>query len=108
MTNTDMSVTQMQWQPALMCLTYVARPQLDGGVPTRCYVSPQNIIAIVRWRAEYDLPDGGKVTQCCTGVQLSPLGHWLHVLESPEEVAAMRDRAFGIERKHNMKEVLHG
>ena len=99
MANTmDLTATQMVWEPPMLKLTYIGNPGLDDEQPTNCYISPRFIYGIHRARCIFDkekFPNASDVH--CTLVHYANL--YLHVLETPEQVAMMRDKAFGHESK---------
>lgn len=104
----DMTVSQMHWQPALIRLTQIANPDCDEGKATPCFVNPQHITQISRGVTSFTKTINGVVppegmreyhpAQACTFVVISA-GLGLQVVESPEQVALMRDRALGHEVK---------
>lgn len=97
----DVTVNQMQWQPALLKLTYVGHPEVDGGEPTPCYICPQWITSINRQRMKFSsIADKDKTYEIdsCTAVVISAY-QILYVTETPEQVALLRDRALGHEAK---------
>jgi len=99
----DLQVSNSIWQaqPPLLRLTTIAHGDVDGGVPTPCYIAPQWITSIERKVVSFSKfgTEGEHwPSQCCTYVAVSPsMGYW--VVEAPEVVAMMRDRALGHEPK---------
>ena len=97
----DVTVNQMQWQPALLKLTYTPHPDVDDGEPTPCYVCPQWITGISRQAMKFgkvDAPSESYPAKTCTAVVISSSIIY-YVIETPEQVALMRDRALGHEPK---------
>jgi hypothetical protein len=104
MADHEMNVRNMTWRPRLVRLTCIANPDVDEGRPTPTYCDPQDISTIRRTTGGYMTASSyGKPReeQCfhalvaCTEVHC---GHTiLFVEESPEEVARLRDKAFGHE-----------
>lgn len=92
----SMDVTNMVWRPALIALTLMPRPEVDDGKPTQCFVDPNGISAVWRTNVKHDAePDAPgptyTIVHCC---------HFhLMVVETPAEIALLRDRALGHERK---------
>lgn len=88
----------MMWQPALLRLTQIGNPDVEGGAPTPCYLTPQSITRISKAVAAFQMREDSTKRHpdvACTEVFYCHGA--LHVLESPEEVAMMRDRALGHE-----------
>lgn len=97
----DMNVTNMLWQPAMLELTAIAHPEVEGGVPTRCFVSPDNIAYMYRTKVKQmpiENPDGPPVFSACTIVVFKVGGH-IAVDEKPQAIAVLRDRALGHSQK---------
>lgn len=96
---TNITATQMMWQPKLLRLTYPARPDIENGTPTYCYVRA-DLIAIIS-RSWMEAVKVGNKDQMWPGVVCTTIGlqsgQYLFVAEQPEAVAAMRDRALGFE-----------
>ena len=93
----DMSVTNMLWQPAMLALTAIAHPEIDSGVPTQCFVSPDNIAYMYRAKVknvQIERPDDPPTFSLCTIVVFKVGGH-ISVEESPQAIAVLRDRALG-------------
>lgn len=95
----NMSV--MAWQPPLLRLTQCVHPDTDGGVAGPCFVAPQHIMCIMRVNlVHHKSPYKGGEEQeyyagvSATSISLSP-SLSMNVIESPEVVASMRDRALG-------------
>lgn len=89
----DMNVTNMLWRPKLLRLTQVRHPAEDGApdIPEGpAYVDPQDIIAVQSTTVKFK---GDGSTILCTSVR-THIGY-LNVTESCEQVAKMRDEAFG-------------
>lgn len=96
-----MNVTNMLWQPAMLALTYAAHPEIDGGIPTQCFVCPDNIAYLYRSKVKHapiEAPDGPATFAACTIVVFKIGGH-IAVEENPQEIALMRDRALGHTKK---------
>lgn len=77
------------WKSPLIKLTLVCNPSVNGNKPTICYIDPQLITHI--YAAESQFKDQCTVVAMCHGSML--------VLESPNEVALLRDRMLGYEQK---------
>lgn len=100
----DFTAVQMYWQPALIKLTQLPNPEHDGGKPTPCYVAAQQITLISRGLTSFSKTRNGHVTdpalreyfpaQEATFVVINS-SVALQVLETPEQVALLRDRALG-------------
>lgn len=98
MNSQQMDVTNMMWRSALLRLTQIGNPDVNGGQPTVCYLDPQAITRISVVVAAFSLranPEKRHPDVPCT--EIFYCHGTLHVLESPEEVARMRDRALGHE-----------
>lgn len=104
MSGERVDITNMMWQPKLIRLTLIANPDIDGGEPTPTFVNPQQISGIRRTASCYaKVSSYGKPADqveyhpriACTEV------HCCHftvlVTETPDEVAKLRDEAFGHE-----------
>ena len=87
------NTTQMLWKPQLLRLTQVPHPKLDGEVPTACFIDPSMILMIRRTLVTF--PEKPERFDVCTLVITGVGSSYLHVMESPEQVATMRDRALG-------------
>lgn len=98
MSGQQLDVTSMMWQPALLRLTMIGNPDVEGGKPTPCFLTPQSITMIRRAIAAFprrDDPAQRHPDAPCTEVFFCHGA--VHVLESAEEVAMLRDRALGHE-----------
>jgi hypothetical protein len=98
----DGSMTQMLWRAPLLRLTQIPVPDLDEGQPTVVFVDPQQIGAVRRLNSGYakKLEAGPAAREfhpmiACTEVHCCH--YTLLVVEMPEEVAMLRDRALGHE-----------
>lgn len=84
-------------------LTQIGNPEVDGGLPTTCFIDPALIMlvhrAMTRWRTmtgvkpdDYQWQDKG----------IESTNIWLHggatlsVLETPQEVNEKRNKAYGL------------
>ena len=93
-----MDVTNMMWQPELLKLTQIGNPDWFDGEPTACYVTPQSITRISRSVAAFPMREDP--TKRHADIQCTEVFYChgtLHVTESPEEVARLRDKALGHE-----------
>lgn len=94
----EMSVSSMQWQPALIKLTTLD-PNVPPGEAGSCFIAPQLIIGIARATVQFNNtqnPEEKRPFSYGTYVSISPhMGYW--VTESTEVVAMLRDRALGHE-----------
>ena len=104
--NHDFTAVQMHWQPSLIKLTQIPNPDLDHGNPPPCFVAPQQIVAIHRGLTSFSKttngvvpPEGNREFHLAVPVTSVVLGYSLAymVLESPETVAMLRDKALGHE-----------
>ncbi len=89
--------TVMQWQPALIRLNSAPHPDLDNGKSFPVFIAPQYIVGIEIQKFSYnkaDKPEERHPQQIATRVVIGPQ-HYYFVVESPEIVALMRDRALG-------------
>ena len=98
--------------PRLIELTQIASPEFAGGQPTRCYVDPRCIVLVVQGLGSFlkrkGMPAGSTETwpdQECTTVWLS--GHYMQVLETPQEVARLRDGALEVPAELGVVSNLH-
>ena len=101
MTN-DMSgnFTQMMWKPKLIRLTQIGNPDAYGGRPMPAYLDPATIMSITATVGAFPTladPAAKHPLVECTLIFYCH-GH-LHVLESPEKIAMLRDAALGHEWK---------
>lgn len=90
-----MSVTNMMWQPQLVRLTFIPHPKLSGGKSTSCFIDPRHICVIKRTETTIESlgqeqTQYGEATLVMINDRL-----YLHVEESPETVAMLRDKALG-------------
>ena len=96
----DLDVTNMVWRPPLIRVTQVARPDCDGGAPTALYVQPEWIAVIARHLYRHNDIEGKPQGEVATATMVSLTTNMSYfVLESVEEVARLRDEAFGF--SHN-------
>lgn len=94
--NHDMNVTQMQWQPEMIRLTFVGHPELDGGAQGPIYVKADAINFIQRAQVQFKKMDGsGQMLPGIICTEVHCCHYILYVTESPPQVAALRDAAFG-------------
>ena len=99
----DGSQVVSYYKPPLMRLTLIGAADVEGGEPTPAFVDPLAISSIRRTKAAYSVADsrtgGGKVeyhpSAECTEVNCCHFT--LLVVESPGQVAMLRDRALGHE-----------
>lgn len=94
----DINAQTMVWRPRLIKVTQVVQPELDDGKPTVAFINPECIDKISRMVIGWTKRDGTGQwpDQSVTGVSMHSQGV-LFIVESPEEVAKMRDQAFGYE-----------
>ncbi len=81
--------------PNLLKLTMIACPDFSEGKVTAAYVNPLHISAIIRQRGSFikeSSPQESYPRVDCTAVILLN-GHNIMVLESPEIVASLHERA---------------
>lgn len=104
-TPAEFNTQVMQWQPKLIQLTQLANPDWWDGKPTVAFVDPRLICSIVCTKGGYakkglpaDAPLGYHTEVDCTMVRICGSSE-IAVLESPEEVARLRDLALGHEPK---------
>lgn len=100
----DFTAVQMHWQPPLIKLTQLPNPDHDNGEPTSCYISPQQIILISRGVTSFSkknqdgsVPFEKREFYPAQESTFVVIGHSLslQVLETPEMVAMLRDKALG-------------
>lgn len=98
----NQNVTAMQWRAPLVRLTCIGNPDVNGGEPTTTYVAAEQVGQIRRLKAGYrtyaSMSEEGAKPQFHPGVECTEVNccHFiLLVTETPEMVAALRDRAFG-------------
>lgn len=105
----DMNVRSMVWRPALVRLTQIPHPEIDGGTAMPCFIDPTAVILIARSRAQQwkhyavgeqrvagDTREAVNVVDG-TCIQLSGGAGVIFVQETPEEVATAINRAIGHE-----------
>lgn len=99
----DITAKQMYWKPELLQLTQISHPEIDGGVPTPCFLDPQSILSINRAKSSFSKADStGSLREYhpqmdCTCV-MTTYGHALMVTEAPNVIAMLRDKALGYQR----------
>ena len=97
----NMNAQMMMWRPALIKLTQIGRPEVNNGEPVSLYVDPSAIQRITIEQTVFNLVDGTKSEPVvCTSVFCCHFH--CAVLESPEQVALMRDQALGHQSKLNV------
>lgn len=88
----DVNVQNMRWRPSLVRLTQIHHPSKEGpDVPEGpAFCDPEDILCIRLSTVKFE---HGAGIVSCTAVNM----HCgvLNVVESPEEVARLRDEAFG-------------
>ena len=92
----SVDVTNMMWRPALLQLTQIGNPDWDNGTPTVCFIDPSAITKLSRVVASF--PTRADPTKKHPDVSCTEVFYChgaLHVIESPEEIAMMRDKIFG-------------
>ena len=94
----DLTATQMVWQPPMIKLTQVGWPEVDDGKETPLFVNPAAISRINRVLSWLTLPDGAK-SEPRSATEVHCCHYVCHVIELPETVAIMRDKALGHEAK---------
>lgn len=93
------TATQMVWQPRLLRLTKIPHPDLNDGEPEAAYIRPDFITKIhTTWvtQEKMHVKDEKYGPVICTYIALQG-GDGFHVMEPPDVIAAMRDRALGFE-----------
>lgn len=100
------SITNMVWQPELIKLTQIPRDDVDGGGAVTIFLHPAFIVSIHRHIVQHRDMKGEPIfePQCATVVALST-NQYAYVTESPSEVAALRDVAFGHRPKNKLSVV---
>ena len=94
----DLTATQMVWQPPMIKLTQHGWDGLDDGKETILFVNPAVISRINRVLSWQNNPDGTK-TEAKAVTEVHCCHYVCHVIEAPEIVAMMRDKALGHESK---------
>lgn len=94
----DVNSQVMQWRPALIRLNLIPRPDVDDGQPTTTYVDPAAISAIWRTNVAKDKPGGGTESAGCYTL-IHCHYYNIMVVETPEQVARLRDKALGHEAR---------
>lgn len=103
--STSMDVTQMMWRPSLIKLTQIGNPDHSNGMPTPIYIDPTCIQHIrcgrgsfMRYEAvTHDIQGNERFHPSIECTYLNLHGHTdMLVLETPDEIARLRDEAFGI------------
>ncbi len=89
----DMNVQNMVWRPTLVKLTQIGSPEWNNGETTTCYVEPSSITHIQRGGGAVGTKANEMDKKECTFVCMCH--GTLLVTETPEEVARLRDAAFG-------------
>ena len=92
------TATQMVWRPKLIKLTMIGNPDWNKGEPSPCYLDPGVITSISKVVASFPIredPSKKHPDVECTAVFFCH--GTFHVLESPEEVAMLREKAYGQE-----------
>jgi hypothetical protein len=96
MSGNSMDVTNMVWQPPLLKLTRVPHPDLVGQA-TATFIRPDLVATIQSSWVNLKRIDSEKERHppmMCTCIFLTTGGH-LFVMEEPDAVALLRDRALG-------------
>ena len=94
------TITQALWKPKLIRLTQIGNPDYNDGLPTICFLDPATITSISVAVAAFNMradPAKRHPDVSCTAVFFCH--GTLHVTESPEQVAAMRDSALGYKQE---------
>ena len=98
----DASNLITQSRAPLIRLTLIPFPELNGGEPTATYVDPAAISAIKRvFSSPKDQPDAEGIE--CTLIQCCH--YTMIVMESPEVIAMLRDRALGAIQPYQLTQV---
>ena len=94
----DINVEQKQWSPRMMRLTAISNREVAGGAPQPVFVDPYCVALAVRSMGFWNVIDGpqnGRIE--CTTVWLRGGGPAnVLVVETPTEVALIRDRALEV------------
>ena len=93
---TEVNTQVMNWKPKLIRLTMIGNPDWDGGKPQVCFLDPAVIVSLSEGFGAFstrDDPPKRHPDVRCTAVFFCH--GTLHVLESAEEVARLRDEALG-------------
>ena len=91
MNNFNVDATQMLWQPELLELTAIEMVGMPAHV---CYINPQHIEYIIKY--QYDLKENNEKLKSGIGTCIKFFnGSHIVVLEEPEYVAKLRNKAFG-------------
>ncbi|MGH7807619.1 MAG: hypothetical protein ACRENT_05955 [Thermodesulfobacteriota bacterium] len=92
MNSIDMTATQMVWEPKLLKVTRIPSPGSDNEEPTTAYINARMVYGIHRTNASFsDCKDKPDIN--CTIIHYA--NTYLHVIETPEQIAAQRDALFG-------------
>ena len=92
----NMDVTNMIWRPALLKLTSMPHPDVDNGATAALFVDPaaisqiRRVLVIQKKAPEFVEPHPGQM-----GTELHCCHYIVHVMESCEQVALLRDKALG-------------
>ena len=92
-----MNVTNMMWRPPLLKLTSYSIPEINNGEPTSVFLEPSGITTIRRVLTSRKKPG---VEESYPDIEVTEV-FFCHgsilCMETPEQVAMLRDRAFGHE-----------
>lgn len=93
--NNDVNVQQMMWKPKLIRVTQIGAVGTDDGFPTVAYLAPDEIVAMVRCAGGLKDEESKDpfVKVSCTYIRMNSFS--VMVTETPDQIAAMRDEAFG-------------
>lgn len=96
----DVTVQNKSWSPRMVKLTSIGNHEVNGGKPTATYVDPYCVALAVRsigaWSVQIEGSEQNPRVEC-TIVWLRGGGTAnILVVETPEEVALLRDRALEV------------
>lgn len=95
----DVIVQNKAWSPKMVRLTSIGNREIANGAPQPVYIDPYCITLVVRGIGSWNVADGNPKNESieCTTVWLrggEPTS--ILVVESPKEVALLRDRALEV------------
>lgn len=94
----DLTATQMVWRPKLIRLTQILHPEFKSPKAGICYIDPGAITAV--FASDVIFSKQGKPDEKHDPIEATAVFYChgtLFVHESPEEVALLREKAYGHE-----------
>jgi len=87
------------WKPELVRVTQIGNPEVCDGKETTAFLDPSLICSVFRAMSRWNLMNGERSKPVEATTVLLANDSMLSVIESPEEINVLRNKAYGVKFK---------